>query len=158
MKKLSEEQTELNVDVDTETLKEKLKYLVDNEQTLIKKIGFLPNQVNKKTKNVKKANDNSGCYELDSQIFSLDEGDKCMFDEVVNYLVTEHFNKLSVREKEYEQFLKVIVEYSKQKGFGESPAAKKQQAGNSLLNYVFKSIDWLILFYILVCFYNFLIN
>lgn len=158
LKKLSEEQTELNTDADTETLKENLKYLVDNEHTLIHKIGFSPNQTNKKTKNVKKS-DNSACYELDSQIFNLDESEKSVFNEVVNFMVAEHFNKLSVKEKEYEQFLKVIVEYSKQKSFGESPVMTKHQAASSsLLNYVFKSIDWLILFYILVCFYNFLIN
>jgi len=159
MKKLSDEQMELKVDIDTETLKENLNYLVDNEHTLIHKIGFLPNQTNKKTKNVKKTESSASCYELDNPIFFLHEKEKCVFNEVVNFMVTEHFNKLNVDEKDYEQFLKVIVEYSNQKSFEYSPTVKQQQGGSSsLLNYVFKSIDWLILFYILVCFYNFLIN
>jgi len=158
LKKLSEDITELKADVDINTLKKNLKYLVDNEHTLIHKIGISPNQTNKKTKNVKKNDSSCACYEIDSPIFYLEESEKSVFNEIVNFIITDHFSKLSVQEKEYEQFLKVIVDYSKLKSLGETPTGKKQQAGSSLLNYVFKSIDWMILFYILVCFYNFLIN
>jgi hypothetical protein len=158
LKKLSEDITELKADVDINTLKKNLKYLVDNEHTLIHKIGISSNQTNKKTKNVKKNDSSCAYYEIDSPIFYLEESEKSVFNEIVNFIITDHFSKLSVEEKEYEQFLKVIVDYSKLKSLGETPSVKKQKAGSSLLNYVFKSIDWLILFYILICFYNFLIN
>lgn len=157
MKKLADEQNELKAEIDTETLKENLKYLVDNENSLIHKIGFLPNQTNKKTKNIKK-NDNNNSYEIDSQIFFIEQSEKAVFYEVVNFLVTEHFNKLNVQEKEFDQFLKVIVDFSKNKNYENKDHAGKKKNNNTLLNYVFKSIDWLILFYIMACFYNFLIN
>lgn len=159
LKKLSEEQSEFfsREEIDTENLKKNLKYLVDNQHTLINKIGLYSNQTNKKTKNVKK-NDSNSSYEIDSAIFCLEnEGEKCTFNEIVNFTIKDHFAKLRVKEKEYEQFLKVIVEYSTIKNFGDSNDTKKQ-ANESLLNRILKSINWLILFYILVCFYNFLIN
>jgi len=157
MKKLSEEQADLVTDIDTETLKDNLKFLINNEKSLITKIGFLPNQTNKKTKNVKK-NDLNYSYEIDSPIFYIEEYGKLVFNEVLSFLITEHFNILNLKEKEYEQFLKVIIEYGKNKNISEENKEKKNQGNNFYLNYIIKSIDWIILFYILACFYKFLIN
>ncbi len=125
MKKLSEEQADLVTDIDTETLKDNLKFLINNEKSLITKIGFLPNQTNKKTKNVKK-NDLNYSYEIDSPIFYIEEYGKLVFNEVLSFLITEHFNILNLKEKEYEQFLKVIIEYGKNKNISEENKEKKK--------------------------------
>jgi len=160
MKKLSEEQLELNVEVDTENLKNNLNYLVDNENTLIHKVGFLPtfsNQANKKSKNAKKNENNNSYYEIESKIFYPEQSEKSLFTEVICYLIKQHFNKLNLPEKDYQHFLSVICEFSKNKS-GESPSLKKQMVNESPLNYILKSMDWLILLYILLCFFNFLLN
>jgi hypothetical protein len=152
MKKLADDQDEIKADIDTETLKENLKYLTDNENNLIYRIGFYPNQTNKKTKNVKKSDINQS-YDLDGNIFCFEDETKNNFSQLVNFIITEHFNKFNLEEKEYEHFLKVIVEYPKKK---EEKVSKSDK--NTTINYIVKSIDWLILCYILICFYQFLMN
>lgn len=152
MKKLANDSNELKVELDTETLKENLKYLTDNQNTLIHKVGFFPNQTNKKTKNIKKTDINAS-YNLENNIFTYDEETKCGFNQLLKFLIEEHFNKLNLSDYDFSHFLKVIVDYSKHKT--EKPALKKSSL---TINYVEKGIHLLILFYILVCFYKFLIN
>lgn len=154
MKKLADEE-ELNVDVDTETLKENLNYLTDNENTLIYNVGFFPSQTNKKTKNIKK-NDSNSQYDLESNLFSYEENEKNNFPSLLKFIITEYFNKLKIDEKEYSYFLEVILESKKNGENYLSNFARKNNFG--LLGMIMKYIDWIILFYIFVCFYNFLLN
>jgi hypothetical protein len=151
MKKLSENNDELyTMDIDTETLKENLSYLTDNENSLFYKVGFYPNQTNKKTKNIKK-NDGNSQYDKDANIFSFEENEKTNFHSLLKFLLVEYFNKLKIKENEYDNFIKVILDLKKVDSFVE-------KSKNGIMGIIIKSIDWIILLYILICFYKFLLN
>ena len=150
MKKLVDEDNQSHNEVDSDTLKENLKYLTDNESNLLFKIGFQANQTNKKTKNVKK-NDTNSSYDIENNIFFIEE-EQTNFNQLVCFLITENFNKLKYDEKKYENFIKVISENTKNKN------KKLGRGKNSTINYIVKIIDWLIIGYILICFYKFLVK
>jgi len=155
MKKLSEingngEFNKVAIDIDTETLKENLNYLTDNENSLFYKVGFFPNQTNKKTKNIKK-NDGNSQYDIDANLFSFEENEKTNFHSLLKFVIVEYFNKMKIDENEYRYFLKVIVDAQKVENFVE-------KSKNGIMSLLIKSIDWIILFYILICFYKFLLN
>jgi len=151
MKKISENSDDLNtLDIDTETLKENLNYLTDNENSLFYKVGFYPNQTNKKTKNIKK-NDGNSQYDKDGNIFSFKENEKTNFYSLLKFLLVEYFDKLKIKEHEYDNFLKIILDLKKVDSFVE-------KSKNGIMGFIIKSIDWIILLYILICFYKFLLN
>ena len=87
-----------NKKINKEEFKNNLDFLIGNESNLIFKLGFIPNIVNKRTKNYKKNNDNhSLSYNLNQEIFYFTmekEEVKSDFETLINYLIKEHFKKI----------------------------------------------------------------
>ena len=87
-----------NKKINKEEFKNNLDFLIGNESNLIFKLGFIPNIVNKRTKNYKKNNDNhSLSYNLNQEIFYFTmekEEVKSDFETLINYLIKEHFKRI----------------------------------------------------------------
>ena len=87
-----------NKKINHEEFKNNLDFLIGGESNLIYKLGFVPNIVNKRTKNYKKSNDNhSLSYNLNQEIFYFTmekEEVKSDFETLINYLIKEHFKRI----------------------------------------------------------------
>ena len=137
--------------IDPTELKKNLNFLVDyeNNSNLVYKIGFMPNLVNKKTKNYKKiVNNDNLLYDIGQEIFfaNIDGEDvKTNFEGLLNFLVKEHFRLMKIEEKIQFQFdKKVDVKETKKK--------KK-----NFMKIIVKWIDWLIVLYLAIAIYKFFV-
>ncbi len=133
-----------NKKINKEEFKNNLDFLIGNESNLIFKLGFIPNIVNKRTKNYKKNNDNhSLSYNLNQEIFYFTmekEEVKSDFETLINYLIKEHFKKIRANiPNEYLNFSLDFISNDKKKN------EKKEQ------NFLIKMstiINYLIILYI----------
>lgn len=139
----------------TEELKSNLSYLNKDSDNLVIKLGFFPNMINKKTKLIKR-HDNNSAYSLEESIFVLRDEELMQMDfsGLLNYLLSRHFEKFRV--KNYDQFVDTVVNLEDSK----CNQAKSSYSSEprKFSNFVMKSIDWLIIFYIILCFYKFMID
>jgi hypothetical protein len=133
-----------NKKINHEEFKNNLDFLIGGESNLIYKLGFVPNIVNKRTKNYKKSNDNhSLSYNLNQEIFYFTmekEEVKSDFETLINYLIKEHFKKIRANiPNEYLNFSLDFISNDKKKN------EKKEQ------NFLIKMstiINYLIILYI----------
>ena len=133
-----------NKKINKEEFKNNLDFLIGGESNLIYKLGFVPNIVNKRTKNYKKSNDNhSLSYNLNQEIFYFTmekEEVKSDFETLINYLIKEHFKKIRANiPNEYLNFSLDFISNDKKKN------EKKEQ------NFLIKMstiINYLIILYI----------
>ena len=137
--------------IDPTELKKNLNFLVDyeNNSNLVYKIGFMPNLVNKKTKNYKKiVNNDNLLYDIGQEIFfaNIDGEDvKTNFEGLLNFLVKEHFRLMKIEEKiQFQLDKKVDVKETKKK--------KK-----NFMKIIVKWIDWLIVLYLAIAIYKFFV-
>ena len=137
--------------IDPTELKKNLNFLVDyeNNSNLVYKIGFMPNLVNKKTKNYKKiVNNDNLLYDIGQEIFfaNIDGEDvKTNFEGLLNFLVREHFRLMKIEEKiQFQLDKKVDVKETKKK--------KK-----NFMKIIVKWIDWLIVLYLAIAIYKFFV-
>jgi hypothetical protein len=126
----------------TDIVKGGLRFLTDNEENLIFKVGFLP--IPKKTKGGKKENT---VYTIHSDLFFIDdEEDAVNFCELVNILLKKYFDQFMVSNK-LEDYMHIAENKY------DDVAPEKDN-----MNYLVKVIDWLIAIYIIACFYKFMIT
>ena len=137
--------------IDPTEIKKNLNFLVDyeNNSNLVYKIGFMPNLVNKKTKNYKKiVNNDNLLYDIGQEIFfaNIDGEDvKTNFEGLLNFLVREHFRLMKIEEKiQFQLDKKVDVKETKKK--------KK-----NFMKIIVKWIDWLIVLYLAIAIYKFFV-
>ena len=137
--------------IDPTELKKNLNFLVDyeNNSNLVYKIGFMPNLVNKKTKNYKKiVNNDNLLYDIGQEIFfaNIDGEDvKTNFEGLLNFLVREHCRLMKIEEKiQFQLDKKVDVKETKKK--------KK-----NFMKIIVKWIDWLIVLYLAIAIYKFFV-
>ena len=121
----------------------------ENNSNLVYKIGFMPNLVNKKTKNYKKiVNNDNLLYDIGKEIFfaNIDGEDvKTNFEGLLNFLVREHFRLMKIEEKiQFQLDKKVDVKETKKK--------KK-----NFMKIIVKWIDWLIVLYLAIAIYKFFV-
>jgi hypothetical protein len=131
-----------NTKINNEEIKNNLKFLTEKDENLIYKIGFWPNNTNKKTKNVKK-NDNT-TYDIENKIFFIDDEEGTDFYGLMKFLLIENAEKLKIGNIEI--FERIININPKIKNVLENEKPKKD-----LIDYFVKIIDWLIVFYICTC-------
>lgn len=153
--KMSSDTLNKSLKITPDVIKNNLKFLTDNssEENLIFKIGFYPNTTNKKTKNIKKA-DNITSYEILEDYFYIGGQEETTdFSGLLTFILTESFKKLRITSTvNLNTFLDVIKFNPKNV---EKVKDKKPQ--NKLI-YFLKIIEWLIVIYILVSFYKFIID
>ena len=137
--------------IDPTEIKKNLNFLVDyeNNSNLVYKIGFMPNLVNKKTKNYKKiVNNDNLLYDIGQEIFfaNIDGEDaKTNFEGLLNFLVREYFRLMKIEEKiQFQLDKKVDVKETKKK--------KK-----NFMKIIVKWIDWLIVLYLAIAIYKFFV-
>lgn len=135
--------------IDPNELKNNLNFLVgyENNSNLVYKIGFMPNLVNKKTKNYKKiVNNDNLLYDIGQEIFFANiEGEevKTNFEGLLNFLVKEHFRLMKIEEK---------IQFHLDKK-GEVIETKKKK--KNYMKIIVKWIDWLIVLYLAIAIYKF---
>jgi hypothetical protein len=153
LKKFTSDTNFKNLKINSTDLIKNLRFLTENEgQNLIYKIGFYPNLVNKKTKNLKK-HDSNNLYELNNEIFQIKDEEPTDFSGLMNFILKENFAKFRVDDsnQNIKNFFEVINFNPKTK-----PKQKTKKADNKM-QYFVKVIDWLIVIYIISCFYKFMI-
>jgi hypothetical protein len=127
-----------NKKINHEEFKNNLDFLIGGESNLIYKLGFVPNIVNKRTKNYKKSNDNhSLSYNLNQEIFYFTmekEEVKSDFETLINYLIKEHFKRIraTIPEK-YLNFSLGLISNNKKKEKKEPNFLVKM---SSIINYL----------------------
>jgi hypothetical protein len=137
--------------VTSDDIKSSLKFLTEKDDNLIFKIGFYPNVINKKTKNIKKIdNSNNTSYLIENEIFYMDDEEPISFTGLLIYLLQKNFRKLMFQNGTEEKFIKVVVDCNKK----EEKVSNKSKDDNMLSHFV-KIIDYLIIVYILSCAYKF---
>ena len=127
-----------NKKINHEEFKNNLDFLIGGESNLIYKLGFVPNIVNKRTKNYKKSNDNhSLSYNLNQEIFYFTmekEEVKSDFETLINYLIKEHFKKIRANiPNEYLNFSLGLISNNKKKEKKEPNFLVKM---SSIINYL----------------------
>ena len=127
-----------NKKINHEEFKNNLDFLIGGESNLIYKLGFVPNIVNKRTKNYKKSNDNhSLSYNLNQEIFYFTmekEEVKSDFETLINYLIKEHFKKIRANiPNEYLNFSLDFISNNKKKEKKEPNFLVKM---SSIINYL----------------------
>ena len=127
-----------NKKINKEEFKNNLDFLIGGESNLIYKLGFVPNIVNKRTKNYKKSNDNhSLSYNLNQEIFYFTmekEEVKSDFETLINYLIKEHFKKIRANiPNEYLNFSLGLISNNKKKEKKEPNFLVKM---SSIINYL----------------------
>ena len=141
--------------VTSEEIKKNLKFLTDNtsDGNLIFKVGFCPNTTNRKTKNIKKSDANSS-YQINGDYFYISGKEETVdFASFLAFILNENFKKLKFANNvNITNFLEVLKFQPK-----ESMKIKEKKYENKLI-YFFKTIEWLIVLYILVSFYRFIID
>jgi hypothetical protein len=138
-------------DISADEIKSSLKFLTEKEENLVLKIGFYPNVVNKKTKNVKKIDSsNNTSYFIENDIFYIEDEEPINFTGLLTYLLHKNFRKLMLPNNIEEKFIRVVIECNKK----EEKVEKKTKDEN-MLSYFVKIIDYLIIVYILSCAYKF---
>lgn len=162
LKKISGDSSTSNLKISTEMIKNNLKFLTENsqEENLIYKIGFYPNTTSKKTKNIKKSADMNLSYEIGNEIFYIQgEEDVIDFAGLVTFILKENFKKLKIENPNsnsslnLENFLDILKFDKKNVKKG-----KDKSSQNKMMHYFVKTIDWLIVIYILASFYKFIID
>ena len=135
-----------------EEVKKSLKFLADEEDQLIYKIGFYPNLINKKSKMMKK-NEQNVVYEIENEIFLTSEEDKSTFYGLFSFLLKNHFEMFKLDkfkiDKNMKSFIEVMKVNTKVKPLQQ--IVKKDLTVSSFL----KAINIFIILYIIVCFYKY---
>lgn len=135
-----------------EEVKKGMKFLADEEDQLIYKIGFYPNLINKKSKMMKK-NEQNVVYEIDNEIFLTSEEDKSTFYGLFSFLLKSHFDQFKLdklkNDKNMKNFIDVMKINTKAKANPES--VKKDLPVSSFL----RAVNFFIILYIVVCSYKY---
>jgi hypothetical protein len=135
-----------------EEVKKGMKFLADEEDQLIYKIGFYPNLMNKKSKMMKK-NEQNVVYEIDNEIFLTSEEDKSTFYGLFSFLLKSHFEQFKLdkfkNDKNMKNFIDVMKINTKAKVNPET--VKKDLPVSSFL----RAVNFFIILYIVVCSYKY---
>ncbi len=163
LKKLSVENTMNELKITADSLKNNLKFLTGDscEENLVYKIGFYANSTNRKTKNIKRADGNS-TYNISNDIFYIPGNEVTSdFSDLVSFLLVEHFKKLKIssgnsNSNSNSNTLNNFIEILKFQQMDESKSSSVSKPKKMM--YFIKTIDWLIVIYILSSFYKFIID
>jgi hypothetical protein len=143
---ISENLTKINAEEDdedvisTDRIKGGLKFLTDNEDNLIFKVGFSPS---KKTKGKRE----SVNYSIKSEVFMIeDEEEAVNFCGLMNNLLNKYFDIFMISNKK-EDFMN-IADVKTEK--------VDSKTDRDMMGYLVKVIDWFIVIYLIACFYKFL--
>lgn len=135
-----------------EEVKKGMKFLADEEDQLIYKIGFYPNLMNKKSKMIKK-NEQNIVYEIDNEIFLTSEEDKSTFYGLFSFLLKSHFEQFKLDKFKNDKNMKSFIDVMKinTKAKVNTDPVKKDLPVSSFL----RAVNFFIILYIVVCFYKY---
>jgi hypothetical protein len=130
--------------IGSDDVKEGLKFLNENEDNLLIKVGFSP--FNKKSKVAKK---DGNTYSVQSELFYVEDEAPTNFYGLTKHLLSKYFELFMIEDK-VENYLDFAFTGTDNK------IDKKQE--NDMMNYFVKIINCLIGLYIIACFYKFIIS